>query len=247
MKNNFLFISFLFSVIVSNAQHAFFRGNNNYVAPMVIAQAPPVITNGLVINLDAASSTSYSGTGTRWSDISGLNNHATLTGNPTFTATSPSYFTFNGGNNANFNYAWSTDFTCSFWIYPISAPGGQFSRVVSTAPGDNFEIAINGSNQLSYYAPNVGWQSNFTNLISAAWSQIVFIKSGNSLNIYVNNILIRNATIAVNPGNSVYLGRRYNGAEGTNVRMGNFLLYNYGLSTTDVSTNWNSQKSRFGY
>ncbi len=221
---------------------------SNFVLGKVanVISVPRVISNGLQINYDASSPNSYSGNGTRWSDISGANNHATLAGSPAFTATAPSYFTFTGGNYANVNYSWSTDFTCSFWIYPISAPGGQYSRIVSTN-GDNFEIAINSSNQLSYYSPNVSWQSNFTTLASATWSQVVFVKSSNTISIYVNNVLVRNTSFGAVTGNSIYLGQRSNTAEGTNIRMGSFLIYNYGLSTSDVTSNWNSQKSRFGY
>lgn len=247
MKNNSLIILLLLSVVVSHAQHSFFRGTNIYVAPAIVAQDPPVITGGLILNLDAANPASYSGSGSTWTDISGANNNATLAGNPVYTALNPSYFTFSGGNNANLNYAWSNDFTCSFWIYPISAPGGQFSRVVSTAPGDNFEIAINSSNQLSYYSPTVGWQSNFTTLSGASWSQVVFIKSANGLTIYVNNNLVRTTTIGISPGTKIYLGQRYQVNEASNIRIGNFLIYNYGFSASDVSSNWNSQKTRFGY
>jgi hypothetical protein len=221
---------------------------SNFVLGKVanVISTPRVISNGLQVNYDASSPASYSGTGTRWSDIGGLNNHATLYGSPAFTATAPSYFTFTGGNYANVNYSWPTDFTCSFWVYPISAPGGQFSRIVSTN-SDNFEIAINSSNQLSYYSPNVSWQSNITTLPSATWSQVVFVKSSNTISIYVNNVLVRNTSFGTVNGNSIYLGQRSNTAEGTNVRLGSFLIYNYGLSTSDVTSNWNSQKARFGY
>jgi len=221
---------------------------SNFVVGKVanVISVPRVISNGLQINYDASSPNSYPGTGTIWSDISGANNHAALAGNPAFTATAPSYFTFTGGNNANVNFAWSTDFTCSLWIYPISGPGGQYSRIVSTN-GDNFEIAISNNNQLSYYSPTVSWQSNITTLASATWSQVVFVKSSNSLSIYVNNVLVRNTNIGAVTGNRIYLGQRHNTGEGSNVRMGSFLIYNYGLSTSDLSSNWNSQKTRFGY
>lgn len=43
MKKKYLIILFLFSVFVSKAQHGFFRGNNNYVAPV----ASPSGANGL--------------------------------------------------------------------------------------------------------------------------------------------------------------------------------------------------------
>jgi hypothetical protein len=43
-----------------------------------------IVTNGLVLDLDAAKVASYPGTGTTWYDISGNNNNGTLTNGPTF-------------------------------------------------------------------------------------------------------------------------------------------------------------------
>jgi hypothetical protein len=43
-----------------------------------------IVTNGLVLDLDAAKLASYPGTGTSWYDISGNNNNGTLTNGPTF-------------------------------------------------------------------------------------------------------------------------------------------------------------------
>jgi len=43
-----------------------------------------LVTDGLVLNLDAAKLDSYPGSGTTWRDISGNNNNGTLTNGPTF-------------------------------------------------------------------------------------------------------------------------------------------------------------------
>jgi hypothetical protein len=43
-----------------------------------------IVTNGLVLNLDAAKTDSYPGTGTTWRDLSGNSNNGTLTNGPTF-------------------------------------------------------------------------------------------------------------------------------------------------------------------
>jgi hypothetical protein len=43
-----------------------------------------IVTNGLVLNLDAAKTDSYPGTGTTWRDLSGRGNNGTLTNGPTF-------------------------------------------------------------------------------------------------------------------------------------------------------------------
>jgi len=48
-----------------------------------LAHSPKIVTDGLVLALDANNSKSYSGSGTTWSDLSGNGNNATLNG-PTY-------------------------------------------------------------------------------------------------------------------------------------------------------------------
>jgi hypothetical protein len=47
-----------------------------------------LITEGLVLNLDAAKRDSYPGSGTLWKDLSGNGNNGTLTNGPTYTGVS---------------------------------------------------------------------------------------------------------------------------------------------------------------
>ena len=49
---------------------------------MSIYGGPEIVTDGLVLHLDAANSKSYPGTGTSWFDLSGSNNHGTLVNGP---------------------------------------------------------------------------------------------------------------------------------------------------------------------
>ena len=227
------------------AQQIFFRGNNNYVAPF---SPTTVITNGLVLNLDASVSTSYNGSGNTWLDISGFNNDALLSNNPVYTSTSPKYFGFNGSNNANLNFAGTTEFTFSLWLYSIGAPGGGFSRIVSISPNDNLEIAINSSHQISYHSPSVGWQSNKLSTIANTWYQLVVVKSTNNISFYINGEIKHTATLSsFTPGTKLFFGQRYNGGEGVNMRLGSVLVYNYPLSQSDITLNFNSTKARFGF
>ena len=53
-------------------------------------------SNGLVLNLDASNSTSYSGSGATWNDISGNNNHFNIN---TATYNSEGYFVFDGDDS----------------------------------------------------------------------------------------------------------------------------------------------------
>ena len=49
-----------------------------------IAYYGGIVTNGLVLDLDAAKKDSYPGTGTSWRNIAGNSNNGTLTNGPTF-------------------------------------------------------------------------------------------------------------------------------------------------------------------
>ena len=71
MKNLFT-ILFILSVFISNAQRTMFGGNNNYVAPVVSAR---IITTDLLLYLDAGNTSSYSGSGNTWYDLSSKSWH----------------------------------------------------------------------------------------------------------------------------------------------------------------------------
>lgn len=63
---------------------------------MAFHRGPKIVTNGLVLALDAANTKSYPGTGTTWYDISGNNNHVTLYNGVSFSNNS---FTGDGTND----------------------------------------------------------------------------------------------------------------------------------------------------
>ena len=61
------------------------------------------ITDGLILDLDANNSNSYSGSGSNWLDLSGNNNHATFHGNTSFNASDGGHIYLDGnGDRLNF-------------------------------------------------------------------------------------------------------------------------------------------------
>ena len=66
---------------------------------MASAAGPNIITDGLVLHLDAANTNSYSGSGTSWTDISGKSNNGTLTNGPTFSSDNLGNIVFDGSND----------------------------------------------------------------------------------------------------------------------------------------------------
>ena len=69
-----------------NAVKSWFASQANYdVANIDLPLGMPnIVGNGLVLNLDAGINESYPGSGTTWTDLSGVGNNGTLTNGPSF-------------------------------------------------------------------------------------------------------------------------------------------------------------------
>jgi len=67
-------------------------------APLV---EPTIITDGLLLHLDAGDSNSYPGSGSTWFDISGNGYHGTFSGNLSFTTSDGGALIFNGQNGTH--------------------------------------------------------------------------------------------------------------------------------------------------
>ena len=66
---------------------------------MSLNHSPKIVTDGLVLCLDAASRKSYPGSGTTWFDRSGNGNNGTLTNGPTFSSDNGGSIVFDGTND----------------------------------------------------------------------------------------------------------------------------------------------------
>lgn len=66
---------------------------------MGLGHSPRIVTDGLVLCLDAANKRSYPGTGTTWTDRSANGNDGTLTNGPTFSSANGGSLVFDGAND----------------------------------------------------------------------------------------------------------------------------------------------------
>ena len=62
---------------------------------MSLHHYPKIVTNGLVLCLDAANPSSYPGTGTTWNDLIG-NTNSTLVNGPTYSSSNAGTITISG-------------------------------------------------------------------------------------------------------------------------------------------------------
>mgnify|MGYP003330312100 CR=1 FL=1 len=99
-----------------------------------------IITDGLILHLDAGNTDSYSGSGNTWSDISGNNNHGTLNG-PTFVNSGLKHFVFNGSDDVTtLNLSSYSNLTFEFWFYDNRTSG---QRDLLTYNGDSGSFTFN--------------------------------------------------------------------------------------------------------
>jgi hypothetical protein len=254
-------ILFLLTAFISNAQESFFRGNNNYVAPVAlpVSAGTNPVTTGLILYLNASS---YTGSGNTWSDLSTQNNNATLTNNPTFSS-SPKSFTLSSNKYALTSNIISSLSTATFiaWVNPSQTQGDYtgiiFSRgpnAGATAPATGMNFFRNNSVGYSWNdnGNTWGWDSRLQVPLNA-WSMIVVSINSSSATAY-----LLNASGIVSSINSVshptVSGLKfYIGSEPFNLdtramvgRIGIAMVYNTALSQAEITSIFNAQKASFG-
>jgi hypothetical protein len=209
-----------------------------------------IVTDGLVLCLDAADQTSYPTTGTTWFDLAGSNN-GTLTNGPTFNSTNGGSIVFDGVDDyVTFLQVPSltNQLTMECWFYLNAIQSQSQNRLISN--GDWYVIYLGSTSQLSFYMNNQGGYIYSTgNSFLNSWNHIVATYDGTSRAIYINGILktTANASGNVPNGNILNIGAYQNQSKYTiNGRMPIMRIYNKGLSSTEVRQNYNAQKGRFG-
>ena len=224
---------------------------------MAFNYSPKVITDGLVLYLDAANTRSYPGTGTAWNDLSRSGNNGTLTNGPTFNSGNGGSIVFDGVDdyvNCGSQKVNNTSFTFSCWVKLAIASGTQvFIAQGSTGAGSYQYIAFrNNLFQFNTDGSNTFAESNSTPSANI-WYNIVGVYNTTVTNkniIYVNSIPQTTVSTATAnfTGDSTSLGRSPFGSGGAflNGNIANAQIYNRALSSTEILQNYNATKTRFG-
>ena len=258
-------ITILFTAFISNAQRTMFGGQNNYVAPVVVAP-PALVTEGLVLNLDAGNTASYIGSGNSWNDLSGSNN-GTLTNGPIFNGENGGSIVFDGiddvisfGNILNMGL---NSWTISCWV-KFDGGTGLMGIIGKTSYRSNecrYSIYINDNNLVAFFQPSISSiiaTTPLTPYLDNKFHNIVLtINRTSMMNFYIDGVSVATAidvsnTISMNPNSSdnFYIGS-YASSDGQSPlyffkgNIGQALIYNRALTATEVSNNFDALKSRF--
>ena len=223
---------------------------------MGLSHSPKIVTNGLVLALDAANNKSYPGSGTSWNDLSGNNNTGTLTNGPTFNAGNMGSISFDGTDDY-VGCIGSLTVTAATFITWIRRNGSQveysgilFSRGTSVT-GMNFFGST--TNRLGYHwngsTSTYLWDSGLT-VPDLTWCMIAVSVTSTSATAYLCQIGITSATNVVSHASTVLDSIRI-AADSFSNRFfrGNIAvaqIYNRALTATEVLQNYNATKGRFG-
>jgi type II secretory pathway pseudopilin PulG len=234
--------------------------NVNTISKSMSATAgPSYVTNGLVLNLDAGNTSSYPGTGTTWTDLSGNGNNAELVNSPTFNTLNSGYLQFVTDDFARIpnNTALDTQTpTVEVWV----------KTNATTQNGFWFEKGtVNTQYSLFQEGGSIQWRqrltSNLTNLSTPTatymntsnWYQVVGTYSSGERKLYINGALVnsdtQSGTIATSAGGmsiGVYGG--FSGSRGYyyNGNLASVKIYNRALTAPEVQQNFDALKTRFG-
>ena len=186
---------------------------------MATLYSPRIVTDGLVLCLDAGNRRSYPGSGTSWTDMSGNGNTGTLTNGPTFNGADGGRIIHDGVNdyteiqtrNTNIEFQPTQPFSVFCWIYNLaSGSGAVLANVLGSAPYPGWDLWRNvGGGQGGGIAMHLisSWSANAIKIkvdfdYSANANKWIYfgytydgscpatsINSLNSVNFYLNAIL----------------------------------------------------------
>jgi len=217
------------------------------------ASTKVVVQDGLVLNLDAGASTSYPGSGTTWTDLSGNGNNASMVGTPTFN--SEGYFTFANSDqyfrivdNPDFLFG-TNNFTLSAWSWfndtGINTPVWSITSIGEGFSNSNFQFRDGNFNRNTTTIVNQTLDSNTTN----RWINWCVTRIGNNYTLYNNGVSVSTGTDASNFTDNYYFKIASNRGSNNvlNGRIANVLVYNgKGLTASEVEQNFNALRTRFG-
>jgi hypothetical protein len=236
--------------------------NYNSTLPTIVN----LTTNGLVLYYDPSSASSYSGSGTTITDLSGNGRNGTMSN---ISYTSP-YFAYNGSSsqisvadNALLEPG-SGDWTMEVWVNQAVSgndvvlgkfdPGGQTVDV-------SYSIRTTGTTYYSQIGSGTGSGATlFQNSTNHAgtlntWYQIVYVftnVAANTFQTFVNGSSIGSVGHSLgsllNTSTNLYIGSYNNGEypQYFDGKIGITRLYNRALTSTEVLNNYNVDKSKYG-
>jgi len=236
---------------------------------VALSHSPSIVTNGLVLCLDAGNTKSYPGSGTTWTDLSGNSNTGTLVNTPSYNTSGYFAFSYLSTQSVSFTSSSSLQFlnrlpyTLEAWVYPTRNPGannwtGIFDRESDVGSGrDGYNMYFLGSATTDTFFFTERFTSGSYNQVSVtlnqsvsvnSWHHIVATYNGTTLTLYRNGSSVGTPVTTTgnitNTSKTLTLGVR--GGQYFDGRISNAKTYNRALTAAEIQQNFNALRGRFG-
>ena len=233
---------------------------------MAFNYSPKIVTNGLVMYLDAANNRSFVNGSSVWNDLSRTGVIGALTNGPTYNSAnggsivfdntddfiSTNYIPTIGTGNITYSVWFKTSTSQTGGLIGVRAAVGAVQCVLvicnsAGSVGSNLYMSTYDGSIIRNGATTETWVDN-------TWHNAVMVHTSTTDTLYVDGILRKiNTSSAVNVNNTQPLlvgcnpnGNTYLGSWVFNGNISNALVYNRALSESEVLQNYNTLKSRFG-
>ena len=215
-----------------------------------------IVKNGLVLNIDAANPSSYSGSGNNAFDSSGFGNTATLVNGTGFGTTGGGTFNFDGTNDyismgtSSSVKPTQLSLACFFKINAIGAVHVIAGKQGTGSGAASYALVVQ-SGQLHFRISNSsGTEYNASTAFSntATYNYAIGTYDGSNLRLYLNGASVGNSSLSISivySDSYPLLMGYYANSIATNMNIGSMQLYNRALSATEVMQNFNAMRERY--
>lgn len=237
---------------------------------MALHHSPLVVTNGLVLYLDAANTKSYPGSGATIYNIIPNTTYPSMTlygdtanygsiGNGVVTLGGASNNTSSGTilrGLGDLGATVNSNFTSMGWQYRTASKSGEILSYRETSFRLAFDITDNAmvfyQRELVSPYTNNSTSVSVTNALNV-WNHFALVRSGNSWSFYKNGTLIGTNTFIPTEtlsGAAFHIGGAWSDddylSNCMNGNVGPTMHYTRALSPVEVSQNFNALRTRFG-
>jgi hypothetical protein len=234
-----------------------------------LSHSPKIVTNGLVLCLDAGNTKSYPGSGTTWFDLSGTGNNGTFKNGPTFSRPS---LVFDGSNDyiecSGTAIKWTpngsvgfTNITIEFWIKVNGDQGRIFSKAWNG--GGQYNIDINDATFGLWAGASSSYLAHPVSINNNTWRYVTCWANATNMGTYVNGTQYSStqahgltggagssgdanvplALMTLYPYGEGWAG---NASFSTLGEMSICRVYNRVLTAEEISQNFNALRGRYG-
>jgi hypothetical protein len=225
---------------------------------MGLGHSPRIVTDGLVLCLDAANKRSYGGSGITWTDLKG-GVAGTLNNGPVFNADNGGSLAFDGGDD-------SADWTLGMSAIDSQSTGITMSINIKTSDSVGTKVlfsyckpSANNGYRMQFYSNSLtltfgdvaDYQTGIaqSSLANGQWKQITFSVDGSSAKCYIDSL--EEASISVGSPSltdvdQILLAKyALNNNLNVNCNISQVSLYNRALSADEIRQNYLATKERY--